>query len=164
MHDGAAGVPRIPCWQGNRLAMSMTWTTQALYNELKRTALANTATIELVDGSEPTLHVVLHDHGDLPIFVSVAGGQIMASTTMWEVSEVKDRHAFNEAALKLNPVNCLSNVGIVTISPGRDAYVMFGELSASSPIDTIVEEIQVLAINTIEAAEAFSGHLKGAAA
>jgi uncharacterized protein YjfI (DUF2170 family) len=140
----------------------MTWTTPSLYTELARSELASNTTIELIDGAEPTLHIVLHEQGDLPVFLSVAGGQIMVSTTLWEVSEVKDRHAFNEAALKLNPVNALSNVGIVTLSPGRDAYVMFGELSASSPIDTIVEEIRMLAINTIEAAEAFAGQLKGA--
>ncbi len=140
--------------------MSMTWTTQALHGELVRSPLAATSTIELIDGTEPTIHVNLHDQGDLPVFVAVAGGQIMVSTTLWEVSEVKDRHAFNEAALKLNPVNALSNIGIVAVQPGRDAYVMFGELSASSPVDTVVEEIQMLAQNTIEAAEAFAGHLK----
>ena len=142
--------------------MSMTWTTRALHGALNDSELAASATIELVEGAEPTLHLTLHDQGDLPVFASVAGGQIMVSSTLWEVSQVKDRHAFNEAALKLNPVNCLSNVGIVTLEPGRDAYIMFGELSSSSPIDTVVEEIRVLAINTIEAAEAFADHLKGA--
>jgi uncharacterized protein YjfI (DUF2170 family) len=138
----------------------MTWTTNALHGELVRSPLAATSTIDLIDGAEPTIHLSLHDQGDLPVFVAVAGGQIMVSTTLWEVSEVKDRHAFNEAALKLNPVNALSNIGIVAVQPGRDAYVMFGELSASSPIDAVVEEIQMLALNTIEAAEAFAGHLK----
>lgn len=140
--------------------MSMTWTTRALHGELARSPLADTATIDLIDGSEPTIQMSLHDQGDLPVFVSVAGGQIMVSTTLWETSQVKDRNAFNEAALKLNPVNALSNIGIVAVEPGRDAYVMFGELSASSPIDTVVEEIQMLALNTIEAAEAFASHLK----
>ncbi len=139
--------------------MAIQWTTASLHDALRASELEQEGKIELLDGLDPSISIQLKDFGDLPVQINVSGEQIMVSAAMWEASQVKDRAVFNELALKLNPVNALSNVGLITIAPGRDLYVMFGELSASSELAHVIEEIRVLADNTIEAAEAFADHL-----
>ena len=118
--------------------MAVQWTTAALYEALIASELNLEGKIELNDGMEPNISVQLTEFGDLPV-------QILAR--------------FNVLALKLNPVNALSNIGLITLAPGRDLYIMFGELSASSDLAHVIEEIRVLADNTIEAAEAFADQL-----
>ena len=139
--------------------MASLWTTQDLYEALSASALSLEGKIELNDGLEPNISVQLADFGDLPVQITVSGAQLMVSSALWEASQVKDLARFNEAALKLNPVNALSNIGLISLAPGRDLYIMFGELSASSDLAHIIEEIRVLADNTIEAAEVFSEQL-----
>jgi uncharacterized protein len=139
--------------------MASLWTTQNLYEALSASELSLEGKIELNDGLEPNISVQLSEFGDLPVQITVSGAQLMVSSALWEASQVKDLARFNEAALKLNPVNALSNIGLITLAPGRDLYIMFGELSASSDLPHIIEEIRVLADNTIEAAEVFSDQL-----
>jgi uncharacterized protein YjfI (DUF2170 family) len=71
---------------------------------------------------------------------------------------VHDRAAFNDACLRLNPLNPLSNLGLQSFD-GEDVYVVFGELSTRSPLANIVEEIDVLARNTLQAAEALRPYI-----
>ncbi|HEY0332703.1 MAG TPA: YjfI family protein [Stenotrophomonas sp.] len=108
--------------------------------------------VELIDGLDPALNLTLADFGDMQIQVAAAGGQIFVSTLLVEASQVRDRVAFNDACLRLNPHNPLSNLGLVQIA-GQDAYIVFGELSASSTLEQIDEEIRALAANTLDAAE-----------
>jgi uncharacterized protein len=137
----------------------MSWSTTNLYAALKASEFAHEARIDLLDGVDPSIDLRLTDAGDLPVQITVSGEQIMVSSALWEASQVKDRARFNELALKLNPVNALSNIGLIALAPGRDLYIMFGELSASSDLAHVVEEIRVLADNTLEAAEAFADQL-----
>ncbi len=139
--------------------MALQWTTAALYEALIASELNLEGKIELHDGMEPNISVQLTDFGDLPVQITVSGAQLMVSSALWEASQVKDLARFNVLALKLNPVNALSNIGLITLAPGRDLYIMFGELSASSDLAHVIEEIRVLADNTIEAAEAFADQL-----
>lgn len=139
--------------------MAVQWTTVALYEALIASELNLEGKIELNDGLEPNISVQLAEFGDLPVQITVSGAQLMVSSALWEASQVKDLAHFNELALKLNPVNALSNIGLITLTPGRDLYIMFGELSASSELPHIIEEIRVLADNTIEAADVFSDQL-----
>jgi hypothetical protein len=141
--------------------MAMSWTTRGLYEDLLTSNLAADASITLLDtGSAETIELVLKSHGDLPVQINVSGEQVLVSSALWEVSQVKDPADFNRAALKLNPVNTLSNIGLIDLGEGRELYIMFGELSASSDLRHIVEEIRVLADNTIEAAELFADQLR----
>lgn len=141
--------------------MAMSWTARGLYEDLLSSSLAQDASITLLDtGSAETIELVLKSHGDLPVQINVSGEQVLVSSALWEVSQVKDPAAFNRAALKLNPVNTLSNIGLIDLGEGRELYIMFGELSASSDLRHIVEEIRVLADNTIEAAEMFAAQLR----
>lgn len=116
------------------------------------------ATVELVDGAEPALNIVLHEHGDMELQLAAAGDQVFVSTVLFDAAAVADRHGLNDACLRLNPINPLSNLGLSDVG-GRDAYIVFGELSSASSHEAIVEEILTLADNTIAAAEALRPYL-----
>jgi uncharacterized protein YjfI (DUF2170 family) len=139
------------------------WLTEALYADVCKTPLVTSkrASLELIEGVDPTIHVVMHEFGDLPIFVSVAGDQVIVEAVLWPTSEVRDAVEFNETVLRTHKYFPLS-----TISLGQrandDYYVMFGSLSASSDLSDIVHEIEVLASNVIHATEAYADMLKPA--
>ena len=139
------------------------WLTEALYTDIRKTTLANSgrASIELIEGVDPTIHVVMHEYGDLPIFVTVAGDQVIVESVLWPTSDVRDAADFNETVLRTHKYFPLS-----TISLGQrandDYYLMFGSLSASSDLADIVHEIEVLASNVIHATEAYSDMLQPA--
>lgn len=137
-------------------AMSTAWTTHALYRELAASELATAGVaFELLEGAEPSIAATMSEHGDLVIQIAASGDQIFVSAPLCSVAQVKDRHRFNEACLRLNPVNPLSNIGLLGVG-GEDFYIVFGELSARAPLSNVIEEILVLADNTLEAAEAFA--------
>ena len=139
------------------------WLTEALYTDVCKTPLVTSkrASLELIEGVDPTIHVVMHEFGDLPIFVSVAGDQVIVEAVLWPTSDVRDAVEFNETVLRTHKYFPLS-----TISLGQrandDYYVMFGSLSASSDLSDIVHEIEVLASNVIHATEAYADMLKPA--
>jgi uncharacterized protein YjfI (DUF2170 family) len=137
------------------------WTTHSLFDALKSDASADLGGIdlELVGGVEPTVSIVMREHGDLGLQLAVSGGEIFVSAPLCLASQVKNVAEFNEACLRLNPLNPLSNLGLQNVN-GEDLYIVFGELSSRSPLDAVVEEIRVLADNTLQAAEAFADHLK----
>lgn len=140
--------------------MALAWTTDELYAQLQNLPLAENARISFLDSVDPAIEVVLSEFGDLPVQVTVTGEQILVSAPLWEVNAIIDVHRFNHLALKLNPVNPLSNIGLIDLPGGRELYVMFGELPISSDLKHIVEEIDLVAENTIAAAELFASQLK----
>lgn len=137
------------------------WRTEDLHVELSEAPLTRSerATAELIDGIDPTIHVVMHEYGDLPIFVTVAGDQIIVEAVLWPASDVRDTAEFNETVLRTHKYFPLS-----TISLGQrakdDYYLMFGSLSASSELPDIIYEIEVLARNVIYATEAYGDFLR----
>ena len=136
--------------------MTTAWTTAALYRELAAAgdALPGVA-LELTEGALPSIAATMAEHGDLVIQVAASGEQIFVSAPLCRASQVKDRHRFNEACLRLNPMNPLSNIGLLGVDDD-DLYIVFGELSARAPLANVIEEILVLADNTLEAAAAFA--------
>lgn len=138
-------------------------TTQEIHDHLQQHfAGGEEATIELVDGGEPALNIVLHGYGDMELQMAASGDQVYVSTVLFEAGQVADRVGLNDACLRLNPINPLSNLGLAVID-GHDTYIVFGELSSASSHAAIVEEILTLAENTIAAAEALQPYLVGAA-
>lgn len=133
-----------------------TWTTYTLFEALQTTDLlaSGQATVELVDGIEPALHIVMEEYGDLPLFLTVAGEQIIVESTLWPISDVANPTEFNDAVLRTHKYFPLS-----TISLDGDIYHMFGALSSTSILQNIVFEIEVLASNVIQATEAYSEFL-----
>ena len=111
-----------------------------------------TANVAVLEDAEGALQVVLAEAGDLEITLVVSDDHIYVSTPLVTGAQVGDRAAFNDACLRLNPINPLSNLGLTTVD-GEDMYEVFGELSADSTETQIVTEIRTLGVNAIDAIE-----------
>ncbi|MDN3637709.1 YjfI family protein [Simiduia curdlanivorans] len=138
------------------------WTTATLYAALQESDLFSEqrrASVELIDGVEPALHIVMKEYGDLPVFLTVVGEQIIVESLLWSVSEVKDTAAFNEMVLRTHKYFPLSTISLDNLGAEGDYYHMFGALSSASALQNIIFEIEVLASNVIQATEAYAEHL-----
>lgn len=137
------------------------WTTLDLYEALQGVDLfrSGQATLELIDGVEQALHIVMTDYGDLPVFLTVAGEQIIVEAVLWSVGEVADVSAFNEAVLRTHKYFPLSTISLDKVGDRGDYYHMFGALSASSTLQNVVFEVEALASNVIQATEAYGEFL-----
>ena len=141
------------------------WTTESLYQALAQSGPAGDGEIEveLVEGADPGILVTMVEFGDLPLLMSVSGGQILVDTLLWPVEEVDNAAAFNEMLLKTHKLLPLSTFGIRAGPDGRDYYEMFGSLSAGSILESVLFEIETLADNAMQAAEAYQSDLKDVA-
>ena len=137
------------------------WTTKSLYEEMAAHELfaMRQAAIELIEGAEASIYVTMKEYGDLPIFMTVSGGQIIAESVLWTVADVNDVAGFNEAVLKTHKYFPLSTIGLESSLDGEDYYTMFGALSSASSLDNVVVEIETLASNVIQAVEAYGNFL-----
>jgi hypothetical protein len=132
------------------------WTREALHQILGEAFGADR--VAMIDDTETTLQVVLADAGDLEVTLVASEHQVYCSTPLVTGDQVRDRAAFNDACMRLNPLNPLSNLGLATID-GQDVYVVFGELSADSTGEQIVHEIRTLGTNAIDAIETLQTYL-----
>ena len=100
--------------------------------------------------------VVVEDREEFPIVVSADEEQVLCLTYLFDDSQVKAdaRTELLETMLEMNVPLPLSSFGKVG---GR--YVIFGALSASCDVPDVVNEIEVLSDNTLEAIEAVSPYL-----
>lgn len=146
----------------SKSAVSNRWTTESLFNALKeRPAFNNeSCSIEIIDGLDSTIVISMHNYGDLPVFVTAGGEQILAEAVLFALEDVEDTGKFNEYVLKTHKYFPLSTISIETDPNHGDYYYMFGALSAASSINEIVLEVETLAENTIQATEAFKAFLK----
>ena len=138
------------------------WTTETLHRALAESEAADEDVIkvELVAGIDPGILVTMAEFGDLPLLMSVSGSQILVETLLWPVDEVKDAAAFNDLILKTHKLLPLSAFGIRQGPDGKDYYEMFGSLSAGSILASVLFEIETLADNAMQAAEAYQSDLK----
>lgn len=136
------------------------WTTNELFESLKGEELfaSGLASVELIDGVEPSLHIVMKEFGDLPVFLTVSGDQIIVDAVLWPITEVEDPASFNDAILRTHKYFPLSTISLDNAG-GKDYYYMFGALSSSSILSNVVLEIEVLASNVIQATEAYKDFL-----
>ena len=141
------------------------WTTQTLHRALAESEAAeeDIIKVELVAGIDPGILVTMAEFGDLPLLMSVSGSQILVETLLWPVDEVKDAAAFNDLILKTHKLLPLSAFGIRQGPDGKDYYEMFGSLSAGSILESVLFEIETLADNAMQAAEAYQSDLKDVA-
>jgi len=136
------------------------WTTASLYDALGKADMfiARRADLELIDGVSPALHIVMYEYGDLPLFLTVSGEQIVVEAMLWSVSEVNNPSLFNETVLRTHKYFPLSNISLDKMD-GDDCYHMFGALSSASSLHDVILEIEMLASNVIQATEAYSEFL-----
>ena len=128
------------------------WTVPAIKTALDESALVREGelTLRVLEGADPVLLATMHEYGDLPIYLSVGGAQIVCSVLLWPVSEQKDAARFNEFLLKAQRVVPLSNFAITSVG-GEDVYELMGELSCKTTLQTILIELRTLAENAIDA-------------
>lgn len=136
------------------------WTTTSLYDALSKTEqfVSKRAEVELIDGVAPALHITMNEYGDLPLFVTVSGEQVVVEATLWSLSEVTEPALFNETVLRTHKYFPLSTISLDKID-GEDSYHMFGALSSSSSLQEVLFEIEILASNVIQATEAYADFL-----
>lgn len=139
-----------------------TWTTESLFDALQGAPMfrERKASLELIDGVEPALHITMHEYGDLPVFLTVAGEQIIAESVLWSAEEVRDQVGLNDAVLRTHKYFPLSTISLDTLAHGKEYYHMFGALSSTSDLANVVFEIEVLASNVIQATEAYAEFLQ----
>ncbi len=138
------------------------WTTESLFTSLHdRPMFRNgSCSIELIEGLDASIVISMHEYGDLPVFITVGGEQILVESVLFSADDIKDTAKFNEYVLKTHKYLPLSTISLDTDETHGDYYHMFGALSASSSINEILLEIDTLADNVIQATEAFVGFLK----
>lgn len=148
-------LPRLPAFTLKDRLMSR-WTTQELLTRLADSFGADN--VEEVPTADGAIQVTLPDSGDLGITIALTDREIFVSTPLVEASQVRDAAGFNEACLRLNPINPLSNLGLTTINE-NDVYIVFGEMAPDSSAEQIELEIRTLADNAIDAVEALKSYL-----
>jgi uncharacterized protein YjfI (DUF2170 family) len=128
------------------------WTVPAVAEALQNSSLVREGemTLRVLEGADPVLLATMHEYGDLPIYLSVGGAQIVCSVLLWPVSEQADTARFNEFLLKAQRVVPLSNFAITTVGD-QDVYELMGELSSKTTLQTILIELRTLAENAIDA-------------
>jgi uncharacterized protein YjfI (DUF2170 family) len=140
------------------------WSVRGLADALAETKLLREGelTARIVEGADPVLHIVMHEFGDLPVFLSIGAEQIVVSALLWPVDEQERQAEFNVFLLKAQKLVPLSNFGITTVD-GRDWYELFGELSCKTTLQTVIIEVRMLAENAIKAASDLRDHFAHAA-
>ena len=117
-------------------------------------ALGGRMSVSFVDGSEAdgVVQITLHECGDLVVLLGISELEIQATVVLDPVASIKDNAAFDHSLLKANKLLPLSTFGITEIN-GVEHYEIFGQLSGGSEIEEIIEEIETLGRNALEAAE-----------
>ncbi|WP_034065302.1 DUF2170 family protein, partial [Pseudomonas aeruginosa] len=61
------------------------WNARSLAEALSGTELFSSgeAQIELIEGAEASLYVIMREYGDLPVFVAPQGEQIIVEALLW---------------------------------------------------------------------------------
>ena len=138
-----------------------TWTINSLFSAMENHSLftEGSAKIRMVEGSHPCIEVVMLELGDLPIYVTVSGEQIIADAVLWPLAMVKDTSALNEEVLRTHKLFPLSTISLDRFFDGSDYYTIFGSLSSASLLQSVIFEIETLAANAIKATEAYGEHL-----
>ena len=138
------------------------WTNESLYETLRNLPVFSngSCSIEVIEGIDSSIVVSMHAYGDLPIYITVSGEQILAEAVLFSLADVVDTADFNEYVLRTHKYLPLSTISLEFDSENGDYYHMFGALSSTSSISEVVLEIETLAENTIQATEAFKEFLK----
>ena len=156
-------IPIIPRTDRERtMSQNENWTTETLCAALARSEPASSGdfVVELVESADPGILITMTEFGDLPLLMSVSGGQILVDTLLWPVDDVADPVEFNAMILKTHKLLALSTFGIRAGPDGKDYYELFGALSAGSILESVQFEIETLADNAMQAAEAYQADLK----
>jgi len=145
----------------NAMTQPSLWAIVSLHDALQKEALIQSgeATAELVQGVDPSILMTLNEFGDLPVYLTIAGEQIIVESLMWPLADINDVVKFNDEVLRTHKLFPLSTISLDTLPDGNEYYTMFGALSATSLLSNIIFEVETLADNVIKAADAYSPYL-----
>lgn len=143
--------------ENNEMKNRDVWKINDLFQELNQTDLVKQgfASVEVIDGIDACLHIIMHEYGDLPLFLSVSNQQIMVEALLWPVSLIKNPSSFNEEILCARKLFALSTIAIEKTGDGEVNYIMYGALSSTSTLNNIIYELETLSDNVIKATEAY---------
>ena len=135
------------------------WKLPELYEALSTTDLAvnEQASFSLLD--EYTIEIVMHELGDLPLLLTIAGHQMLIEAVLWPVKDVADVAAFDAAILRTHKYFPLSTIAVDSLGEDGDFYTLFGALSTQSLLANIILEIETLGANVMQAVSAYSEYL-----
>lgn len=135
--------------------MSENWTVTSLAEALAASEFVTGggARVEVIEGLESGLHVIMTEYGDLPVFGSVDGDQMVFKVNLWPVDAVSDPATFNVSILRMHKLLPLSTFGLIMEDDGVEYYELFGALSARSRLAAVIQEIETLAENAISVSE-----------
>ncbi|MGF1454069.1 MAG: DUF2170 family protein [Alphaproteobacteria bacterium] len=124
--------------------------------EIGQDTLAYPFKIEPLPGEEKVYRVVVDGQPEFPIAMSEADGELLCMVRLFGTDEIAEgrRDDLFETMLAGNLTLPLSTFGLTD-----GAVYLFGSLSAASRTEVIVEEIQALAGNTVEALELVQDYL-----
>jgi uncharacterized protein YjfI (DUF2170 family) len=106
--------------------------------------------------ADGAVEVVVEDREEFPILVSADNEQIVCVTYLWDEAQVKEgqRTEMLSGLLEMNVPLPLSSFGKI-----GDRYVLFGALAANSRVEDVINELEILSDNTLEAIEAVAPFL-----
>ncbi|MCX8657286.1 MULTISPECIES: YjfI family protein [unclassified Gilliamella] len=145
----------------NKMERNQIWSIEELFNKLMQSELVkqNHASVEIIDGIDACLHIIMHEYGDLPLFLSISNQQIVVECLLWPINMVKNKIQFNEEILCTRKLFPLSTIAIEKAGDGSVNYIMYGALSSSSLLSNIIYELETLSDNVIKATEAYEHHI-----
>ncbi len=105
---------------------------------------------------EGSIEVVVEDRQEFPILISADDDQILCVTYLWSEDQVKPegRTEMLTLLLEMNVPLPLSSFGKIA-----DRYVVLGALAANASAEDVINELEVLSDNTLEAIEVVSPYL-----
>src|SRR5688572_3426175 len=94
------------------------WAVASIEQALLQTSTVRDGliTIDRIEGSEPSLHLVMHEYGDLSVYIAVGGEQIIVEAYLWPVAQVADPDAFNAHVLRTHKLLPLSTISLQSIA------------------------------------------------
>ncbi len=106
--------------------------------------------LDIIPGAEPVLRVRMQELGDLQLFVSVSGEQVLTSVLLWPRDDQDDPNGFEAMMLRNHKRYLpLAALGITAID-GREWYELFGSMSARSTLASIVTELRTIGQNAVD--------------
>jgi len=120
---------------------------------LNNTVTDEGTSFEAIVTDNGLIDVTCSNNKEFPILIAMTDSQILAVTSLFNVSEVKEDKIdeLNSMLLTISPVIPLSSTGLQ-----NGNYILFGAMSLNTVIDNIVHELEVQAENTIDVLEAIS--------
>lgn len=127
------------------------WTIQSMGVALSQN---EGMSVRLIEGEEPSLHLSLQKYGDLPMHMVLVRNLILIEVFLWESSVVKDEADLNKQILRMQKMLPNTSFALTTGSDGKEHYVMFAAMRGDYEIQEVIEEINALGRNAINATEA----------